>query len=97
MARFAKARNAHDGLVAAAHRTQADVLEIEAQAKRRLADESDVAQQRGDVRTRGRDRVINLPGRKDAPAMADLGLSYNASHEARQLRAAEAADHSMIC
>ena len=37
----------HDTVVAAAHRAQADALEIEAGAKRRLADECDGAQQRG--------------------------------------------------
>ena len=36
-------------LIAAAHRAQADALEIEAQAKRRLADEYDAAQERGAV------------------------------------------------
>jgi hypothetical protein len=33
-----------------AHRAQADALEIEAGAKRRLADEYDAAQERGEVR-----------------------------------------------
>ncbi len=32
-----------------AHRAQADALEIEAMAKRRLADEYDAAQERGEV------------------------------------------------
>src|SRR5581483_8766233 len=48
-ARIAKARDAHDNVVAAAHRAQADALEIEALAKRRLADEYDSAQKRGEV------------------------------------------------
>ena len=43
-ARFAKAKNAADSLIAAAHRAQADALTIEAQANGRLADEYDAAQ-----------------------------------------------------
>lgn len=35
-------------VLAAAHRAQADVLEIESIAKRRLADEYDAAQDRGE-------------------------------------------------
>jgi hypothetical protein len=45
----ALAKDAHDTLIAAAHRAQADALEIEAGAKRRLADEYDDAQERGEV------------------------------------------------
>jgi len=37
-----------DELIAKVHRAQADALEIEATAKRRLADEYDVAQERGE-------------------------------------------------
>jgi hypothetical protein len=36
-------------MAAAVHRAQADALEIEAKAKRRLADEYDAAQERGEV------------------------------------------------
>ncbi len=36
-------------MIAAAHRAQADALEIEAAAKRRLADEYDAAQETGEV------------------------------------------------
>ena len=43
-ARFAKAKQAHDELAAAAHRAQGDALKIELQAKYRLADEYDAAQ-----------------------------------------------------
>jgi hypothetical protein len=84
------------GVAAAAHRAQADALEIEAQAKRRLADEYDAAQERGEVQTRGGDRKTNLPGRKDDPTVSDIGLTYKQVHEARQLRDAEAVDPSVI-
>jgi len=40
-ARLARAKDAHDTLVATAHRAQARALEIESQAKMRLADEQD--------------------------------------------------------
>jgi hypothetical protein len=44
-----RAKKAHDDLIAAAYRAKADALEIEALAKRRLADEYDAAQDRGDA------------------------------------------------
>jgi hypothetical protein len=46
----------NDELIAKAHRAQADALEIEAMAKRRLADEYDAAQLRGEVRKDGGDQ-----------------------------------------
>lgn len=86
-ARMAKAKGAHDELVAAAHRAQADALEIEAMAKRRLADEYDAAQERGEIRGRGGDQTssaeVCLPG------PADIGLTHKDIHEARQFRDAE--------
>jgi hypothetical protein len=48
-ARIERAKLAHDEVVAAAHRAQADALEIEAAAMRRLADEYDAGQERGEV------------------------------------------------
>jgi hypothetical protein len=56
-ARFAKAQSpykgAFDELMAKVHRSQADALEIEALAKRRLADEYDAAQARGEIAGHG--------------------------------------------
>lgn len=51
---FAWANTAHDELIAAANRVQAVALEIEAQAKRRLADEYDAAQDRGEFASQSR-------------------------------------------
>ena len=88
-ARLAQAKGAHDSLIAAAHRVQADALMIEARAKRRLADEYDRAQARGEVATRGGERS----GREHSPAVptaADLGLTRKMVYQARQLRDAEA-------
>ena len=95
-ARLAKAKGAHDELIAAAHRAQADALAIEAQAKRRLADEYDSAQGRGEVQTLGRPK--NLPDEKNySPASAaDLGLSHRDIHEARVVRDAEQAEPGIV-
>lgn len=95
-ARLARAKGAHDELIAAAHRAQADALEIEAQAKRRLADEYDSAQELGDVQAHGRPK--NLPDGKDFQPVtaADLGLSHKDIHEARVLRDAENADPGIV-
>lgn len=96
-ARFAKAKGAHDELIAAAHRAQADAAEIEAQAKRRLADEYDAAQQRGEVAT-GSVRTDIVPlGNDVRPATAaDLGLTRKQVHEARQIRNAEAVSPGIV-
>jgi len=88
-ARLAKAKGAHDELLAKAHRAQADALEIEAAAKRRLADEYDAAQERGEVATRSDQNL--LPEQKKV-SVADIGLTHKDIHEARQIRDAEVAE-----
>jgi len=50
-----RAKKADDDLIAAAFRAKADALKIEALAKRRLADEYDAAQGRGEVQKAGGD------------------------------------------
>ena len=69
----------------AAHRTQADAFEIEAGAKRRLADEYDAAQERGEVRGHG--------NRSDIPkqniTVKDTGLTSKQVHDTRAVRDAE--------
>lgn len=94
-ARLKCAKAAHDDLVAAAHRAQADALEIEAAAKRRLADEYDAAQARGEVHRHGGQmpREVADP---NIPSVSDLGLRRDQIHEARQLRDAEAADPGIV-
>ena len=83
----------------AAHRAQADAAEIEAQAKRRLADEYDAAQERGEVAGPGgsgaNQHGANVP-EQNVSTVSDLGLTRKAIHEARQLRDAEAADPGVI-
>ena len=89
-ARLARAKKAHDDLIAAAFRVQADALDIEAQPKRRLADEYDAAQARGEVQRRGdRGRKTKLPGEDFKPTAADIGLDHKVIQEGRQIRDAE--------
>lgn len=54
-------------------------------AKRRLADEYDAAQDRGDVQSRGGDGS----SKRELPTAADIGLTHKEIHEARQIRNAE--------
>lgn len=93
-ARLAKAKDAHDELVSAAHRAQADALVIEAQAKIRLANEYELAQERGEVQKHGK---VEVPGENLKPAtLADIGLTKKIVHEARKLRDAEAAQPGIV-
>ncbi|MGR3732197.1 hypothetical protein [Limimaricola soesokkakensis] len=93
-ARLHNAKTAHDDLVAAAHRAQADALEIEAAAKRRLADEYDAAQARGEVKRNGGDR--SSVEDHNTASTADLGLRRDQIHEARLIRDAEANDPGLV-
>jgi hypothetical protein len=95
-ARFATAKGAHDSLVAAAHRAQADALEIEAQAKRRLADEYDAAQERGEVAGPRDGKLGRSQPERLKPPASDLGLTRKDIHEARIVRDAEAANPGIV-
>jgi hypothetical protein len=70
-------------------------LEIEAAAKRRLADEYDAAQERGEVATAGKrsqaERLTEAP-----PNAADLGLTRKTIHEARIIRDAGKANPGIV-
>ena len=70
-------------LIAAAHRAQADTLEIEAAAKRRLTDKYDAAKARGEVQRAGGDRTSIVADYNNAPTTAELGLRRDQSHDAR--------------
>ena len=86
--RMAKAKKAHEEVIAAVYRAQADALLIEARAKMRLADEYDEAQARGDVAGLG----ANQHREEGVVDANTLGLRRDEIHEARGLRDAEAAD-----
>lgn len=93
-ARIQKAKGAHDELIAAAHRAQADALEIEAGAKRRLADEYDAAQERGEVARVGNPSII--PDGNNSARVGDIGLSSKDVHEGRIIRDAESESPGIV-
>lgn len=95
-ARIARAKSAHDDLIQRVYRAQADALDIEAQAKRRLADEYDAAQERGEVGQSGSRTDLVPNGNEVKPTAADIGLSRKQIHEARIVRDAEAADPGIV-
>ena len=94
--RLKNAKAAHDDLVAAAHRAQADALEIEAAAKRRLADEYDAAQERGDVVGAHNGARKRVDDDNAIVTSADLGLRRDQIHDARLIRDAEAAEPGIV-
>lgn len=57
---------------------QADALEIEAQAKRRIANEYDAAQERGEVAS---GRPKSIPGGNTSATVADIGISSKDIHD----------------
>lgn len=94
--RLAKAKGETDTVVAAAYRVQADALEIESLAKRRLADEYDAAQERGEVQTRGGQGRDIPDGNNPPPTVADIGLTSKQVFEARLIRDAEEVDPGVV-
>lgn len=95
-ARMAKAKQAHDSIIANVHRAQANALAIRARAEMRLAEEYDAAQERGEVsKGGGRPDCVDDPNAVPATA-ADLGLRRDEIHEARRLRDAERADPGIL-
>lgn len=87
-ARLAKAKGAHDTVITTIYRVQADGLEIEAAAKRRLADEYDAAQAAGQV-TGVSDRHSSSRAELKKATAADVGLTRKEVHDARAFRDAE--------
>lgn len=94
-ARMAKAKKAHDDLIAAAHRAQADALDIEAAARRRLADEYDGGQERGEIVGPKGGGDTTVPARNAATA-AEIGITRKEVHEARRVRNAEQAQPGVV-
>ena len=71
-------------------------MSFEAHAKRRLADEYDAAQERGEVRADGeRGKAVPDQNSFSKPTAADIGLSRKDIHEARIIRDAEQATGEM--
>jgi len=95
--RIQKAKRAHDDVIAATHRAQADALEIEAAAKRRLADEYDAAQDRGEIAKSSVRTDIVSDGNDVRPATAaEVGLNRKQMHDARQVRNAIVANPLVV-
>ncbi|MEA3534266.1 hypothetical protein [Rhizobium sp. CC-YZS058] len=96
-ARLLRAKGAHDDVVAAVYRAQADALEIESLAKRRLADEYDQAQAQGEVASHGGGRNFKVSDENlEIPTIAEIGLTKTQVFEARQLRDAIESDPGII-
>lgn len=99
-ARFEKAKGAHDEIMASIYRSQAEAAEIEFMAKRKLADEFDAAQARGEVAGVGGKRGNQYASVDDenvaVPTSADLGLTRPQIHEARQIRDAIEAQPDLL-
>lgn len=93
--RMARVKQAHDDVIGAVYRAQADAALIEARAKIRLADEYDAAQGRGEVAKIG-DNLPSVTEGNSKPTAADIGLSRKEIHEARVLRDAEKAQPGVI-
>jgi hypothetical protein len=55
-------------------------------AKRRLSDEYDGAQERGEVAKHGGGRNFKVPDRNVEPSAADIGLTRKQIHESRAVR-----------
>lgn len=60
-------------------------------ANRRIADEYDAAQERGEVAVQGKPSAT-----EGLATAADVGLTYKDVHEARQIRDAEEADPGIV-
>ncbi|MBN9243959.1 MAG: SAM-dependent methyltransferase [Mesorhizobium sp.] len=91
-ARLAKAKRAHDELINATYRVQADSLEIESLAKSRLAKEYDAARPAG-AEKGGRPKTV--PDGNGFTA-EEVGLTRKQVHEARQMRDAIEHDPGIV-
>jgi hypothetical protein len=95
-ARMLKAQAAFEEVIVAAAHAQADAIEIECAAKRRIADEYDTAQERGEVQRHGGQGKRDIPD-QNIPSIADFpGLTSKDIHNARIIRDAEEADPGII-
>lgn len=94
--RMAKAKQAHDNLIADIHRAQAHALAIRARAEMRLAEEYDDALDRGEVAKSGQRNDLVAGNNEVKPTAADLGIRRDEIHDARKFRDAERADPGVI-
>jgi len=92
--RLAKAKEAHDEVIVAVYRAQADAMEIEAAAQRRFAEEYAAAQERGDAAVKG--RPINISDENIKPTAPNLGVSAQEVFQGRQIGEAETIDPGIV-
>src|SRR5262245_3586323 len=98
-ARLSKAKDAHDTVIAACRKAQADALIIETRAQCRLADEYDAAQERGEVATQkhgGANIKHGVPKQNTVATVEDIGLTRKQVHDARIVRNAEKAKPGIV-
>jgi protein gp37 len=81
--RFARMRKAHDGIVQTAHELKGRAVVIEDAADRRLAEEYDAAQKRGEVGKEGRPKTVR-EGDGFSLTAADIGLTRQQIADARK-------------
>lgn len=91
--RMKAVKDAHDDLLVKVYRAQADALIIESQAKSKLADEYDAAQERGEVASLGWKSGVN---KADTTSAKDLGLNREEIRQARQVRDAVKAKPQLL-
>jgi hypothetical protein len=96
-ARLAKAQQAADDVVRAAHRAAADALDIETLAERRLAEQYDAAREADEVAKSGeRTDLRASQAQVSKPTMADLGLDHHIIGRGRAFNKAEAEDPGVV-
>lgn len=93
--RAAKAKDAHDKIIDVVHHTQASALKIEALANRRLADEYDAAQERGEVHS-AHSGAKRIPDENSIATTEEIGISSKDIYDARLVRDAEEVDPGVI-
>ena len=84
--RIARMKEAHDDLIQKIYRSQAQCVIIEGEAQARLADEYDLAQEKGEVAKAGQPKKSNVAGHDNTLKTADLGLTRDQIYQARKVR-----------
>jgi hypothetical protein len=93
--RLRGAKNAHDTVLTACHKTMGDALIIESRAQVRLADEVDAAQKRGEM-IGSHDGAKKRPSEAPIITLKDIGITKDKLHEARVVRNAEAKEPGIV-
>ena len=84
--RIARMKEAHDDLIQKIYRSQAQCVIIEGEAQARLADEYDLAQEKGEVATAGQPKKSIVQSSDNTLKTDDLGISRQRMQEMRKVR-----------